>query len=151
MALFTRDSKVKSESINSNCKISFVTDETIDWKVLKISYDEFSFKYEFVDLIEYTYIMSDDLNSTFKIGRTTNKPTERLTNLRTANPNISMSMVFPFQEYSEKNLHEKYDTYRKDREWFFKTKELSAFVDSAIKKRDLIINGFKNHNELWKI
>ena len=44
MALFTRDNKIKSESIDSNCKISFVTDETIDWKILKISYDEFSFK-----------------------------------------------------------------------------------------------------------
>ena len=100
MALFTRDVK----NPLGKKEISFVTGESIDWKVLKIEYDEFSFRYDFVDLVEYTYIMSDDLNSTFKIGRTTNKPTDRLTNLRTANPNISMSMVFPFQEFSENSL-----------------------------------------------
>lgn len=154
MSFFARISKEqapKELALPIKEKTTFVTDESIDWKVLKVVYDDNKIVFEIVDLFEYTYIMSDDINSTYKIGRTTNKPTERLTNLRTANPNISMLMVFPSQEFSEKVLHEKYDAYRKDREWFFKAKELNQFIENSIKSKNLIIELYKNQVKLWKM
>ena len=140
MALFNKKEEVIKTVVNSTV---FITSEELEWKVIKIVYDENSISFKEEPIIEYTYIISDSLNATYKIGRTTNNPLERLGNLRTANPRVSLKMVFPFQEFSEKELHEKYDAYRKDREWFFSTKEMTDFVEKTVDRNENLIKMYK--------
>lgn len=145
MALFT---KTTQTTIPNDTNKYVLTDSKLNWLGLSVSYNNNGLVYTECNVSEYTYIMEDTVNCTYKIGKTTNNPELRLTNLRTANPNINMVIVFPINQYTERELHDKFDKYKKDREWFFKVKELTDFVDLHIKRNELIINIYNNLKQL---
>ena len=98
MAIF---SKVEEEKQN----IYYFTSKDLDWKVLKAIITNTSLKFEEVNLIEFTYIILDKINNAYKIGKTGKDPYTRLSTLKTGNPNIDLKLVFPFQQFCEKDLH----------------------------------------------
>lgn len=152
MALFNRKDDVIKDSVATTVDLQeYFTSAELNWKVYKICFSKDSFSCKEIPIVEYTYIIADSLNATYKIGRTTNNPEERLGNLRTANPSVSLKMVFPHQQYSEKELHDKYNAYRKDREWFFSTKEIVDFVEKSFIKNEMFVKLCKQLEELNKL
>lgn len=128
-----------------------ITSEFLDWKTLSVYNNEDNIEYQFSDCQNYTYIMYDKAHETIKIGTTSNKPDLRLNQLKTANPSIEMIHVFPGTLYSEKELHQKFDDIRKDREWFFNAKSLKNFLSSEMKKHEAAFEAFKKRKELDEV
>jgi hypothetical protein len=128
-----------------------ITSEFLDWKTLSIYNNEDNIEYLLSDCPNYTYIMYDKAHETIKIGMTSNKPDLRLNQLKTANPSIEMIHVFPGTLYSEKELHQKFDDIRKDREWFFNAKSLKNFLSSEMKKHEATIDSYKKRKELDEV
>ena len=95
--------------------------------------------------------MEDKAHDTVKIGKTTNEPELRLNSLRTANPSIKLLHVFPSTQYSESELHQKFEDFRKDREWFFYAKKVKDFISLELQKHNEIIGSYEKRLELDKL
>ena len=119
------------ESLSGSSKKSIYAINQKNQTCLKISKDSI----ELVAIGECTYIVLNPSNKQIKIGKTTNID-QRLNTLRTANPDITLLLLLPSKYITEAELHNKFSTYRNDREWFFYTKEIQEFVD----KQNKIIN-----------
>lgn len=128
-----------------------IVDRSLEWKTLSIFNHDENIEYHVSDTSEFTYIMEDQAHETVKIGKTTNEPELRLNSLRTANPSIKLLHVFPSTQYSESELHQKFEDFRKDREWFFYAKKLKDFVNSELKKHKDIIISYEKRLELDKL
>lgn len=128
-----------------------ITSEFLDWKTLSVYNNEDNIEYFLSDCMNYTYIMYDKAHETIKIGTTSNKPDIRLNQLKTANPSIEMIHVFPGNLYPEKELHQKFDDIRKDREWFFNAKSLKSFLSLEMKKHEATIDAYKKRKELDEV
>lgn len=128
-----------------------IVDKTLDWKTLSIFNHDENIEYHLSDTNEFTYIMEDQAHDTVKIGKTTNEPELRLNSLRTANPSIKLLHVFPSSQYSESELHLKFEDFRKDREWFFYAKKVKDFIQSELRKHKDIIESYDKRLELDKL
>ena len=105
-------------------------------------------EYRISNCDEFTYIIEDKHHPSLKIGKTTNDPEQRLSNLKTGNPSISLYHVFPSSLYTEKELHEKFQDYKKDLEWFWPTNGLTYFLSEEIEKHKEILNSYNKKKEL---
>jgi hypothetical protein len=128
-----------------------IVDKTLDWKTLSIFNHDENIEYHLTDTTEFTYIMEDKAHDTVKIGKTTNEPEFRLNSLRTANPSIKLLHVFPSTQYSESELHQKFEDFRKDREWFFYAKKVKDFINLELQKHNDIIDSYEKRLELDKL
>jgi hypothetical protein len=137
------DSSLKSDKV----LLYQVTSKELDWKKLSLFNNNDSIEYELSECEDFTYIMEDKAHATVKIGRSI-EPEKRFSQLKTANPSITLLHVFPSSQFSESELHSKFEDFRKDLEWFFKTKGLEKFLSNEIEKRKSIIDSFKKKNEL---
>lgn len=135
----------------NSIKIYEITSKELNWKKLTIVNNNENIEYNISDCTEYTYIMEDKAHATIKIGKTKNDPELRLNQLKTANPSISLLHVFPSTQFSENELHMKFEDFRKDLEWFFHTKGLREFLEKEILKHNSIIKAFNKKNELNSI
>lgn len=124
------------------------TSEDIGWKKLTIYNNNENIEYELSDCFEYTYIIEDKAHSTIKIGKTKNNPIDRFNQHRTSNPSIDLLHVFTSEQWTEKDLHTKFDDIRKDLEWFFYTKNLKTFLETEIEKHKNILMSFNIKNKL---
>lgn len=127
-----------------------ITSCDLNWKKLTIYNNNNNIEYELSDCEEYTYIIEDKAHATIKIGRTKNNPEIRFNQLKTANPSINLLHVFPSDQFSEKDLHDKFDDFKKDLEWFFFAKSLREFITNEIKKHKKVILTYSTKVELEK-
>lgn len=109
-----------------------ITSKEIDWKSLKIINNNNIVRCDILDCEEYTYIIEDKVHCSVKIGRTKNNPEQRLLQLKTANPSIEILHVCSSKRFSEKQLHDMFNDYRKDLEWFFYTKAIKSFIEKEM-------------------
>ena len=72
----------------------------------------------------------------------------RFNQLKTANPSIKLLHVFPSDQWSESDLHEKFSDVQKDLEWFFFTKGLRMFIWEEMNKHGRIIFSYDKRKEL---
>ena len=128
-----------------------ITSKELGWKKLSVYNNNENIEYEISDCEEYTYIMEDKAHATIKIGKTKNDPELRLNQLKTGNPSISLLHIFPSSQYCESELHEKFNDFQKDLEWFFYTKGLKNFMNDELKKYKYIISSYNMKMELDKI
>jgi hypothetical protein len=95
--------------LRHNNKNIFIDDSKFEDKIKKIRKENKSqIKYK-------TYIMKDELNSLYKIGKSKN-PRLREKTLQSEKPSIKIVKVF--EENIEKELHNKYKEFRVRGEWF---------------------------------
>lgn len=141
---------IKDDSIDKILLYQIV-DKSLDWRTLSIFNHDENIEYHLSDTGEFTYIMEDQAHDTVKIGKTTNEPEFRLNSLRTANPSIKLLHVFPSSQYSESELHQKFEDFRKDREWFFYAKKVKDFIQSELRKHKDIIESYDKRLELDKL
>jgi hypothetical protein len=125
-----------------------ITSKSLDWKKLSIYKKNGIVEYGLDDCEEYTYLFIDRVHSILKIGRTKNVPELRFTQLKTANPNIEILHVFPSTQYSESELHKRFNDFRKELEWFFYSKSLNVFLTNELEKHNSIITSFFIQQEL---
>ena len=125
-----------------------ITCKKLNWKKLSVFNNNENIEYVLGDCEEYTYIMEDEAHATLKIGKTKNDPEMRLNQLKTGNPSINILHVFPSTQYSETDLHQKFNDYQKDLEWFFYSKGLKTFLSIEIDKHESVFNSFLIRNEL---
>lgn len=125
-----------------------ITSKNLGWKKLSVYNNNENIEYLLGDCEEYTYIMEDSAHATLKIGKTKNDPDARLNQLKTANPSIKILHVFPSTKHSESDLHQKFNDYQKDLEWFFYSKGLKTFLSSEIEKHESIIETYLISEEL---
>jgi hypothetical protein len=130
-----------------------MTCEELDWKCLTIYKDDEHLDYEITPIKEYTYVF-DGNNTLIKLGKTSQEtPIVRLNGLKTANPAINVAIVFPATLYKEKYLHETFDDYRQqnNREWFFKSKKLLAFIAEHKAKNDQALEWYYKQRDIKDI
>lgn len=133
---------------NRKIKIYEITNKALNWNKLVVYKTPIGFEYNLEDCSEYTYIMKDDLSDCVKIGKTCNTPEQRLSQLKTGNPNLRLLISFPASLYSEKFLHQKFAESHKSLEFFHNTKSLQKFIQDSIEKEETIYNAFSKKNEL---
>lgn len=129
-----------------------LTCEELSWKCLTIYKDDDHLNHEITECSEYTYIFDD--NTKLKIGRTSQEnPIKRLEGMKTANPTIHVDIIFPSTQYSEKELHNKFDDSRMDnnREWFHKTKSLMSFTTEHKKKNEKALELYYKQKDIKDI
>lgn len=119
-----------------------ITDHSFGWKTLSVIDDGGSTKYEISNCDEYTYMFEDAAHDTVKIGKTKSDPAVRLSQLRTGNPQITLSYVFPASRFTESYLHNMFSSFRKDLEWFFRTQALKNFISTEKEKHAKIIETY---------
>ena len=122
----------------------------MDWKKLTVYNNNENIEYELSDCLEYTYMIQDKAHSTIKIGKTKNNPEIRFNQLRTANPSIQLLHVFTSDQWSESGLHDKFNDFKKDLEWYFNVNILKNFTKEEINKHNKIIESFNIKNTLNK-
>lgn len=112
-----------------------------------------SLEFHIEDVDKISYMIFDPAQDTIKIGKasSTNSPFDRLNQMKTGNPRLELICYFPFEKYTENDLHEKYDDFRKDREWFFYSKKIKEFVASEKDINSKIINYYERSLELKEI
>ena len=125
-----------------------ITSKELDWKKLTVYNNNENIESELSDCLEYTYIIEDGAHATIKIGKTKNDPELRFNQLKTANPSIKLLHVFPSDQWSESDLHEKFNDIQKDLEWFFFTRGLKTFIWEEINKHSRIIFSYDKRKEL---
>jgi hypothetical protein len=125
-----------------------ITSKSLNWKKLSVFNNNENIEYLLSDCEEYTYIMEDKAHATLKIGKTKNDPESRLNQLKTGNPSINILHVFPSTQYSESDLHQRFNDFQKDLEWYFYTKVLKTFLSIEIEKHESIFNSFLIREEL---
>lgn len=128
-----------------------ITSKELNWKKLSLYNHEENIEYELTDCEEYTYIIEDKAHATLKIGKTKNDPELRLNQLKTANPSISLLHVFPSTQHSESELHQMFNDFQKDLEWFFYSKGLKTFMSEETSKHYSIVESYKKRIELNEI
>ena len=84
----------------------------------------------------------------FGVEVTKNDPELRLNQLKTGNPSINILHVFPSTQYSESDLHQRFNDFQKDLEWFFYSKGLKTFLSVEIEKHESIFKSFLIREEL---
>jgi hypothetical protein len=105
-----------------------ITDKKLNWKKLSIYNNSENIEYKITECEEYTYFIKDNSKKhLIKIGKTTGNPENRLSNLRTGNTDIFMYHVIPSSVFTELQLHDKFNKYRYELEWFFLTQEIKDF------------------------
>ena len=100
------------------------------------------------DCDEYTYIIEDKAHATIKIGKTKNDPEQRLNQLRTANPSLTILHVFVSSQFSESQLHKKFNDFQKDLEWFFYARGLKEFINEELDRHERIMSSYMKKIEL---
>lgn len=125
-----------------------ITSKELGWKKLSVYNNNDNIEYRLSDCDEYTYIIEDKAHATIKIGKTKNDPELRFNQLKTANPSIKLLHVFPSDQWSESDLHNKFNDIQKDLEWFFFTKGLRIFITEEMNKHDKIIFSYEKRKEL---
>jgi len=125
-----------------------ITSKGLDWKKLTIYNNNENIEYQLSDCDEYTYIIEDRAHATIKIGKTKNDPELRFNQLKTANPSINLLHVFPSDQWSEQDLHVKFNDIQKDLEWFFFTKGLRNFISEEMNKHNRILLSYEKNKEL---
>lgn len=125
-----------------------ITSKSLNWKKLSVFNNNENIEYLLSDCEEYTYIMEDKAHATLKIGKTKNDPESRLNQLKTGNPSINILHVFPSTQYSESDLHQRFNDFQKDLEWFFYSKGLKTFLSVEIEKHESIFKSFLIREEL---
>jgi hypothetical protein len=140
--------EIDEKEVEENILIYQITSKEIGWKKLSVFNRNNIISYEISDCEEFTYIMEDKAHATIKIGKTKNDPEQRLNQLKTGNPSISLLHVFPSSQFSESLLHRNFSEYQKDLEWFFYTKGVKNFLNSEIQKHNSIFDCFSIKNKL---
>jgi hypothetical protein len=125
-----------------------ITSKELEWKKLTVYNNNENIEYELSDCLEYTYIIEDKAHATIKIGKTKNDPELRFNQLKTANPSIKLLHVFPSEQWSESDLHEKFSDVQKDLEWFFFTKGLRTFINEEMNKHGRVLFSYEKRKEL---
>jgi hypothetical protein len=118
------DTNIEEEETLEKSLLYSITSKELEWKKLTVYNNNENIEYELLDCQEYTYIIEDKAHATIKIGKTKNDPELRFNQLKTANPSIKLLHVFPSEQWSESDLHQKFGDIQKDLEWFFFTKGL---------------------------
>jgi hypothetical protein len=126
----------------------FITSKELEWKKLTVYNNNENIEYELSDCNEYTYIIEDKAHATIKIGKTKNDPELRFNQLKTANPSIKLLHVFPSEQWSESDLHQKFGDIQKDLEWFFFTKGLRIFISEEMNKHGRMLFSYEKKKEL---
>lgn len=138
----------KVELENTKEKIYEITNKNLNWNKLVVYKTNSGFEYNLENCVEYTYMILDQLSDSVKIGKTTNTPEQRLSQLKTGNPNLKLLISYPSSLYSEKFLHKKFYESHKSLEFFHNTKSLQKFIQDSIEKEETIYNAFSKKNEL---
>jgi len=138
----------EEQNIGTELLLYEITCKEINWKKLSFYNNNENLEYRISNCDEFTYIIEDKHHPSLKIGKTTNDPEQRLSNLKTGNPSISLYHVFPSSLYTEKELHEKFQDYKKDLEWFWPTNGLTYFLSEEIEKHKEILNSYNKKKEL---
>jgi hypothetical protein len=125
-----------------------ITSKELEWKKLTVYNNNENIEYELSDCNEYTYIIEDKAHATIKIGKTKNDPELRFNQLKTANPSIKLLHVFPSEQWSESDLHQKFGDIQKDLEWFFFTKGLRIFISEEMNKHGRMLFSYEKKKEL---
>jgi len=125
-----------------------ITSKELEWKKLTVYNNNENIEYELSDCQEYTYIIEDKAHATIKIGKTKNDPDLRFNQLKTANPSINLLHVFPSDQWTESDLHEKFNDFQKDLEWFFFTRGLRTFISEEMNKHGRILLSYEKNKEL---
>lgn len=125
-----------------------ITSKDLGWKKLSIYNDNNNIEYVIEDCEEYTYIIEDKAHAAIKIGKTKNDPEQRLNQLRTGNPSLTILHVFPSSQFSESQLHKKFEDFQKDLEWFFYAKGLKSFMSEELNRHESIISSYFKKKEL---
>ena len=79
----------------------------------------------------YTYLMFDPFTRLIKIGKSID-PDKRHKTLRTANPSIEL--IFVTKQFTENELHKKYDSKKMAYEWFSLSKDDLIFISNGDSK-----------------
>jgi len=146
---YTNQKEIIKEEINTEKILLYqITSKSLGWKKLSVYNNNENIEYLIEDCEEYTYVMEDIAHATLKIGKTKNDPEIRLNQLKTGNPSISILHVFPSTQYSESDLHQRFNDFQKDLEWFFYSKGLKTFLSNEIAKHESIITSFLIREEL---
>lgn len=141
-----------SEEVKETEKGIYFCDD--DYKIIKVENKNDEIIFTKTNKTGYTYVLNDIYNG-YKIGRTGNNPEKRLKSMKTGNPNLSIYFVIPF-ESKEKELHKKFEIYRKPgTEFFFPCVEIDEWVkkeaDKIVKLKSMYekfekINKLKSEN-----
>lgn len=143
-----KEDELEDEIIENRIRLYSTTSKDVNWKKLTIYNNNENIEYELSDCDEYTYIIEDKAHATIKIGKTKNDPELRFNQLKTANPSIKLLHVFTSDEWSESDLHNKFNDFQKDLEWFFYTKGLKSFMNTEISKHERVISSYERKNQL---
>ena len=146
--LGVEDDDAISDSFIENTALYSITSEELGWKKLSVYNNNDNIEYRVSTCEEYTYIIEDKAHATIKIGKTKNNPLLRFNQLKTANPSIKLLHVFTSDQWSESDLHEKFNDIQKDLEWFFYTKGLSSFIIEEMDKHDKVLSSYNKRKEL---
>lgn len=142
---------IKEEENTSKERILLysITSKELNWKKLSVYNNNDHIEYEVSDCSEYTYIIEDNSHDKIKIGKTKNDPEQRLSSLKTSNPSLNILHVFPAEQYSEEELHKRFDDLHYKLEWFHYTKILKFFLSQEILKHNKIYNAYQKNNEYY--
>lgn len=147
--VYSESENIQDYQIDNEKRILYqITTKDVSWKKITIFNLNDNIDYEITECEEYTYIIEDKAHATIKIGKTKNDPEQRLAQLRTGNPTLNIIHVFPSSQYSESELHNKFNDYQKDLEWFFFTKGLRLFIDEEINKHEKVLNWFNRKKSI---
>jgi hypothetical protein len=136
------------ETLSEKSLLYSITSKELNWKKLSVYNNNESIEYQITDCFEYTYIIEDRAHATIKIGKTKNDPDIRFSQLKTANPSINLLHVFPSDQWSESDLHSKFNDIQKDLEWFFYTKGLRLFISEEMNKHSRVLFSYEKRKEL---
>jgi hypothetical protein len=142
-----KEEKIEEEVLEKSPLYS-ITSKELEWKKLTVYNNNENIEYELSDCLEYTYIIQDGAHATIKIGKTKNDPELRFNQLKTANPSIKLLHVFPSDQWSESDLHEKFNDIQKDLEWFFFTRGLKTFLSEEMNKHAKVFSSYKMRKDL---
>lgn len=142
------DTNIEEEETLEKSLLYSITSKELEWKKLTVYNNNENIEYELSDCNEYTYIIEDKAHATIKIGKTKNDPELRFNQLKTANPSIKLLHVFPSDQWSESDLHQKFGDIQKDLEWFFFTKGLRIFISEEMNKHGRMLFSYEKKKEL---
>lgn len=142
------ETQTDNQNLESKTLLYQITSKNLGWKKLSIFNNDNNIEYIIDECEEYTYVIEDKAHATIKIGKTKNDPEQRLAQLRTGNPSLTILHVFPSSQFSESQLHQKFGDFQKDLEWFFYAKGLKNFISEELNRHQSILSAYSKKIEL---
>ena len=100
-----------------------------------------------MDEKSYVYFIKKENSDSIKIGKSTN-PKKRLSSLNTSSDEkLNCLAIFDEDVVSERDLHIKFNFYRKKNEWFYFSKDIHKYINVEMESKNLIKDFFPEQKE----